>query len=141
MSIYTQLYLHCIWATWDRLPLIQPTYEQQLYAVLLNKCTKLGCNALAVGGTTDHIHLLISFTSTITIAKLVGEIKGTSSHAMTHIIAPETFFKWQGGYGALTIGKRSLSQVQAYILNQKQHHANGNTIRSLECWDAINEIT
>lgn len=132
MAVYTQLYLHCIWATWNWIPLIEPQYEPQLHAVLADKCKEFDCIPLAIGGTSDHIHMLVTFTATITIARLIGEMKGASSHTMTHFIAPDNFFKWQGSYGAITVGKRSIPHIQAYILNQKRHHANETTIRPLE---------
>jgi hypothetical protein len=31
-------------------------------------------------------------------------------------------FKWQEGYGALSIGERSLETVMAYAARQKEHH-------------------
>jgi hypothetical protein len=36
---YTQLYLHCVWGTWDRLPLITPAIEQRLYAAIAANAT------------------------------------------------------------------------------------------------------
>ncbi|MCS6940393.1 MAG: IS200/IS605 family transposase [Roseiflexaceae bacterium] len=132
MASYTQLYVHLVWATWDRLPLITPEVELRLYAALAQKCRALGCQPLAIGGIADHIHLLAEFPATITIAKLVGEIKGASAHLMTHEIAPGAFFKWQGAYGAFTVSKRSVADVVAYIRNQKEHHQNATTIDEFE---------
>ena len=139
MAVFTQLYLLCVWTTWDRMPLIDSAYEAELYAAIADKCCELRCIALAIGGTRDHIHLLVTFTPTITIAKLIGEIKGSTSHAMTHSIAPDTFFKWQGAYGVITIGKRSVPHVRAYNLNQKRHHADGTIISALEQHTPVDE--
>ena len=132
MTSYNQLYLHCVWATWDRLPLITPEVEPQLYAALAAKCKELGCAFLAIGGICDHVHMLVRFAPTITVAGLIGEMKGSSSHAITHVVRPGTFFKWQGAYGAFTVSKRSVPQVQAYILNQKTHHADQTILPELE---------
>ena len=132
MASYTQLYIHLVWATWDRLPLINPDVEPQLYAILAAKSKELGCMPLAIGGVADHIHMLIHFLPTLTIARLVGEMKGASSHAMTHSILHGAFFKWQGSYGGFTVSKRSVPQIRAYILNQKVHHANGSLLVELE---------
>ena len=139
MASYTQLYLHCVWATWDRMPLITPDVETQLYAVLAGKCRELGCTPLAIGGISDHIHMLVRYLPTITIARLIGQIKGSSSHAMTHAILPGIFFQWQGAYGAFTLSKRSVPQVRAYILNQKIHHAGQTTIMELEQCTAVDD--
>ena len=120
---YTQLYLHCVWATWDRLPLItQGDVERSKYASILDKCRQLKCEVIAIGGSHDHIHLLVRLYTTIAVSRLLKEVKGSSSHLMTHEVKPGEFFKWQGAYGAFTVSKRDVSRVTAYIEGQKDHH-------------------
>jgi len=120
---FTQLYLHIVWATWDRLPLITPEIERSIYACIRSKCAEHNCHVLALGGTSDHVHLLVRFPATIPVADLVKEIKGASSHLVTHQIAVGEFFKWQGDYGAFTVSKGLVPEVKAYIERQQQHHA------------------
>ena len=98
---YTQLYLHLVWATWDRLPLITEDMESRLYAAIAAKCRQLKCEPLAINGTEDHIHVLLRLHPTVSVARLVKEVKGASSHLVTHEIKPNEFFKWQGAYGCL----------------------------------------
>lgn len=121
---YTQLYLHCVWATWDRLPLITPAIEARLYACIASKCSEFDCEMIAIGGVVDHVHLLVRIPTTLPVATLLKEVKGASSHLMTHEVAPTEFFKWQGGYGAFTVEKDGVSAVRRYIERQKEHHSN-----------------
>jgi len=120
---YTQLYRHMTWSTWDRLPLITEAMESRIYAAIAVKCRELDCEPLAIGGIDDHVHVPVRLHPTVAVANLAKEIKGTSSHLVTHEIKPDQFFKWQGGYGAFTIRKAEVSHVKSYIENQKQHHA------------------
>ncbi|PKO20263.1 MAG: transposase [Chloroflexi bacterium HGW-Chloroflexi-1] len=120
---YTQLYLHLVWATWDRLPLITETIEPRLYAAIAEKCRELKCIPLAIGGIADHAHLLVRLHTTVAVATLAKEVKGSTSHLVTHEIAPGQFFKWQGAYGAFTLRKSEVPVVQGYIERQKEHHA------------------
>lgn len=135
MASYTQLYLHCVWSTSRRAPLITPAIELELYPLIAAKCRSLGCAALAVGGVSDHVHLLVRFNPMLAISTLVGQVKGSSAHAINHVLRPSHYFQWQDGYGAFTIGKRSATQVRAYVLNQKQRHAVGPLIGELERMD------
>lgn len=129
---FTQLYVHLVWATWDRLPLITPNIQDSLYNVIAHECTQMECKVIAIGGIADHIHLLVGFPSSLAIATLVKQIKGSSSHCMTHQIKPDAFFKWQGSYAAFTVGAQDLDGVAAYILNQAQHH---NQHTHIQAWE------
>ena len=134
-SPYTQLFLHCVWATWDRLPLITVDVERQVYASIVSKSHELKCDVYAIGGIEDHIHLLLRLPSNIAVATLVGEVKGASSHLMTHTVKPGVFFKWQGAYGAFTLDKGGVPRVADYIKHQKSHHAEQRLIADWETWE------
>ncbi|MBD1920192.1 IS200/IS605 family transposase [Microcoleus sp. FACHB-831] len=131
-SNFTQLYLHCVWATWDRLPLITPDIQKQLYSAIIGECNQLGCTVIAVGGVEDHIHLLTGFSTTVTVSNLIKQIKGSSSHLITHEIKPGEFFKWQGSYGAFTVSHDAIDKVADYIRNQRIHHHQKSLISTWE---------
>ncbi len=59
----------------------------------------------------------------VAVADLLKEVKGASSHLVTHVITPGEFFKWQGAYGAFTLRKEDVPVVKSYIERQKEHHA------------------
>src|SRR5689334_23948384 len=99
---YTQLYVHLVWATWDRLPLITDQIEDRVYAAIAEKCRELKCWPLAIGGIADHVHLLVRLHPPVAVAELAKEVTGASSHLVTHQIAPGEFFKCQGAYGAFS---------------------------------------
>jgi REP element-mobilizing transposase RayT len=121
-SNFTQLYVHCVWATWDRLPLITPDIQKTIYAAIIAECTQMRCTVIAIGGIADHVHLLTGFPPTVNISDLIKQVKGSSSHLVTHKIKPGEFFKWQGSYGAFTVSHDAIYQVVNYIQNQAMHH-------------------
>ena len=129
---WTQLYVHLVWACWDRLPLLSKEIEQSIYACIQEECFRLRCESIAIGGTEDHVHLLTRFPTTITIADLTKQVKGSSSHLITHRLAHREPFKWQGAYGAFTVSRAEVPRVRAYILNQKQHHREGTLDEDFE---------
>lgn len=119
------VYLHLVWATWNRMPLITEAIERDLYRYIESTCQKHGCAVLALGGMPDHIHLLVAYPSTITIADLMEYIKGGSSRFVSEKLISGDFFKWQGHYAAFSVSPHDKNRVIRYILNQKQHHAEG----------------
>jgi putative transposase len=134
---FTQLYVHLVWATWDRLPLITPDLQQPIYNVIAAECKQMGCHVVAIGGIADHIHVLTGFPSSLAIATLVKQIKGSSSHAVTHQMQPDACFKWQGSYAAFTVNPQDLSTVAAYIQNQAYHHQQQT---SISFWELPKEV-
>jgi putative transposase len=129
---FTQLYVHLVWSTWDRAPLITPEIRTRLYAAMLQTCKELKCDPIVVGGIDDHVHLLVHIHPSIAIADLVKNIKGNSSHLANHEIAPAGNFRWQGAYGAFTIRKEDVDLITAYILNQSNHHEQNDLFPSFE---------
>jgi putative transposase len=132
---FTQLFCHLVWATWDRLPLITPEIEVRLYGAIRSKLRQLKCVPIAAGGTADHVHCLCQFGPTLAISYLVQQVKGASSHLMTHEVPGAQDFKWQGAYGAFTVATEGVPGARAYILNQKKHHAKG------DLWNEWEEIS
>ena len=127
-----QLYYHLVWATKERLPLIQPSWEGDLHRYIIGKADGLGCIVHGVNGTEDHIHLVVSIPPTLAISEFVKKIKGSSSNYRNKTMAADDLFQWQAGYGVFSLGKRQLETAIAYVENQKQHHANNQIWTALE---------
>ncbi|HEV7128716.1 MAG TPA: IS200/IS605 family transposase [Ktedonobacterales bacterium] len=126
------LFVHLVWGTWDRLPLLMGELERRVYRCIEDTCREMGVEVLALGGVEDHVHLVVRFPATLAIADLVKRIKGASSHLATHDIAPDEFFKWQGGYGAFSANADGLPALCAYVRGQKAHHRLGTLVAALE---------
>jgi REP element-mobilizing transposase RayT len=121
------VFIHFVWATWDRLPLLQGSVQEQVYRAIGAKCEELGAEIVALGGVEDHVHLLIGAPATVSIAELIRQIKGASSHLIAQkVLVPSgAFFRWQGAYGAFSVSPQHLREVADYILHQREHHALG----------------
>ena len=119
---YTQLHLHLVWATWDRHPIILPEWKSAISACIHAECKVLKVPVIAHHVMPDHVHLLVRFSTTVPVSTIAKQVKGASSHLITHQVAPGEWFKWQGGYGAFAVSKKDLPRVQAYIAGQEQHH-------------------
>ena len=76
---FTQMYVHCVWATWNREPLITEEVQPIVYRTIGHQCEVLKCTVIAVGGIEDHVHLLVGFPPTLAVSELVKKVKGSSS--------------------------------------------------------------
>jgi len=122
-SRFTQLYLHLVWSTRSRYPyLADLELRRTVYECIGAVCTGLRCDVLAIGGTADHVHVLLRPAVTVAPAEVVKRIKGASSHMVNHEIRGRKYFRWQGGYGAFSVSKRHVPMIRNYVLNQEEHH-------------------
>ena len=116
---YNANFIHCIFSTKDRRDLIPAELQEQLWAYLLGIANNLKIKLLAVGGTANHVHLLLALPPTVPVAEAVQKLKANSSRWLgEHGIA----FQWQEGYGAFSVSSSLLKTVQGYIRNQAEHH-------------------
>lgn len=117
-------YLHIVFSTKHRQHLILPEFEDHLYRYITGICKNFNSPVICINGVTDHLHILLRLSSTISVAKLVEEIKKNSSKWIKQQYPGNNNFYWQNGYGAFSVSPKHLKSVKAYIDRQKQHHAN-----------------
>jgi putative transposase len=132
---YGQLHVHCVWSTKDRNKRILIEQEPMLYGEMLRKCDALKCQLVAANGMSDHAHVLVRVWPSVSVAKLVQELKGATSRMMNVRFEQPTPFRWQEGYGAFSISQRNVPLVAEYVKHQKLRHAEGVVLDALErCW-------
>ena len=128
---YWRLFYHITWGTKNRLALIEPAWESDLYGYLWGKATALECIPHANGGMSDHIHIAISIPPKVAVATIIGQLKGASSHHINENNATGAF-AWQAEYGVLSFSEKALPSIVEYIRNQKEHHAQNSLKETLE---------
>lgn len=132
-GVYEEVFVHIVWSTWDRLPLLDnERVKEAVYCCVAAKCREMKCNALAVGGIEDHVHLLTKLHRTIALADLVRDVKGSSSHMVNHEYRLDSELRWQRGYGAVSVSPKGVETIKKYILNQALHHFDNTSSDILE---------
>ena len=119
---YWGLHYHLVWTTYKREPLIDQERERTILGIIHQKAKELGLIIHAVGNTEDHLHVVVSIPPKISISDCLRHFKGASAHAVNNLLGDHAHFKWQEGYGALSIGERSLPSAISYVKDQKKHH-------------------
>ena len=119
---YVCLPIHVVFSTKKRIALIQPEWEERLFAYTGGVLRNEKCVLLAAGGMPDHVHLLISWAKEKSVAEVLRIIKTNSSKWIHETIPGQGDFAWQAGYGAFAVSQSNVEQVKRYIANQKEHH-------------------
>jgi len=121
-NTYTQIHLHLIFAVKFRSALIEKTWKNELHKYITGIVTNQNHKLLIIDGAADHLHLLVGFRPHQSLADLMQDIKGSSSHWINKNKLTPSNFAWQSGYGGFSCSKSDLPNLISYIENQEEHH-------------------
>lgn len=120
-STHLSLHYHIVFSTKERREIISDEWRPKLHAFLGGCLKTLDAVPEAIGGTRDHVHLLVGLRATHRLADVIKDFK-TASSRWIHTEIGNQLFAWQTGYGAFTVSVSQLKNVKDYILRQEAHH-------------------
>ena len=128
---YVCLFYHITWSTKKRHPLITKELEPLLYEDLKNLIREQKVSLFALGGTYDHVHILIKANYLLDIANFMRIIKSRSSKLINKVNEID-YFAWQTGYGIFSVSELVVPIIKKYIDNQEVHHKTHEYEKELE---------
>lgn len=115
--------VHIVFSSKNRTPYLNtPETRGIMTGYLVGTLANLDCPSLQVGVVADHVHLLCRLSRTITVAKLVEQLKTSSSKRIKQETNVAGDFHWQAGYGAFSVSRSNAESVIEYVANQEEHH-------------------
>ena len=109
------LLVHVVFSTKNRANLIAPDVETELYSYVGGILRERGSRLIAAGGTSNHVHLLISLSKNDALPAMQELKKSTSKWIKTRD-GCSADFQWQEGYGAFTIGASQIPVLRTTSL-------------------------
>ena len=122
MHSFINCLMHCVFATKERRSLLAPSLQPRLWPYLGGIARENKMKALVVGGVEDHVPVLVSLPSTLSVAKSIQLLKGNSSKWIHDTFPEHRDFEWQEGCGAFSLGISGVADTTAYIQHQAEHH-------------------
>jgi|ERR1041385_8552551 REP element-mobilizing transposase RayT len=119
---YVSSYHHCVFSTKDRRPIITPALQDRLWPYLGGIARENEMTAIEIGGVQDHMHMLLSLPSTMTVAKALQLINGGSSKWVHDTFPDQRHFGWQGKYASFSVSISQVDKIIEYIKGQPEHH-------------------
>ncbi|HLP52163.1 MAG TPA: IS200/IS605 family transposase [Chitinophagales bacterium] len=120
---FVKIWVHLVFATKDREPLLNKDIRHDLYNHIITNCKEKEIYLQTINGYTDHIHCLVSLGKDQNISKIAQLIKGESSFWINKMHLTKQKFAWQDDYFAVSVSESQVEQVIQYIKNQEVHHA------------------
>ncbi len=114
---YIKNLIHCVYSTKNRTPSIRE--PERVWNITREIARNLKIDIPAVGGTANHVHMLVALPSNRCLADVMRDIKANSSLILR---AENRRFHWQDGYGAISVSPQTIPLAIRYIQNQEQHH-------------------
>ena len=119
---YVSSYFHFVFITKELRRLITPELRDRLWPFLGGIARQNKMKAIEIGGTNDHVHLLISLPAALPVSKAMQLIKGGSSKWIHETFPDQRRFAWQEEYGAFSVSMSQMDKTVAYIKGQEEHH-------------------
>ena len=119
---YIANYMHCVFSTKERRKTIKTEMKDRLWAYMGGIAKENRMVALAINGTDNHAHMLLSLPATICVAEALKYIKGGSSLWVHDTFDDSSPFNWQEGYAAFSVSVSRIDETIAYIKSQDIHH-------------------
>jgi putative transposase len=116
----SKILVHLVFSTKHREPWIESSLRPRLHAYQVGILENLKCPSLQIGGTADHVHILLLLARTMAVSDVVEEVKKSSSKWIK--TEGSRGFSWQAGYGAFSVGESQAKAVVHYIQQQEEHH-------------------
>ncbi len=119
---FTSLLTHVIFSTRERAPFIGDLIRTDLHAYLGGILRELRATPIIIGGTADHVHVLMQAPADLAVADCLRVLKTNSSRWVKGKWPERRSFGWQSGYGAFSVSESNRANVIRYIQGQEQHH-------------------
>ncbi|RPI21622.1 MAG: hypothetical protein EHM61_24290 [Acidobacteria bacterium] len=76
---WSQLYVHLVFSTKDRVPVLHPEISQRLHEYLAGIFDQIESHSLKIGSAIDHVHSLFVLSKNLALCKAVEHVKTGSS--------------------------------------------------------------
>ena len=116
------LVVHVIFSTKERRPIITDELKTKLFPYMAGIVNERGGTPHIFNGMPDHVHMLASVPTGLSVADLMRFVKGSSSRWVHQEFPAKSTFGWQRGYAAFSVSRSRFDDVHRYIANQEEHH-------------------
>lgn len=117
---YSNLIVHVVFSTKNRAKDLTREIRAELYSLLGKLAITNEARLFAVGGSIEHVHLLVQIKTNGAVSALVRELKARSSKWIRERF--NGHFAWQAGYSVFSVSQSNVAAVTEYIVNQEAHH-------------------
>lgn len=121
---WIRIWVHVVFSTKNREHWIKKEISKKLFQHIRENALKKEIWLDSIGGSSEHIHCLISLGGEQTVSKITQLVKGESSFWLNNNFFGKSKFHWQDDFWAVSVSESHLIAVRKYIQSQEEHHKN-----------------
>jgi putative transposase len=114
--------VHLVFSTKGRRQLLRDDERGRLHAYITGILKNHDSPLIEINSVRDHIHMLFAQSKNHAPAKIVEQVKTSSSGWIKEQNNWYSDFAWQAGYGKFSVSPGHVETVREYIRNQAEHH-------------------
>lgn len=118
----SNIVVHLVFSTKGRRQLLRDAERGQLHAYIAGILKNHDSPLIEIDSVSDHIHILLAQSKNYAPAKIIEQVKSSSSGWIKEQHAWYLDFAWQAGYGEFSVSPMHVEAVREYIRSQADHH-------------------
>jgi len=119
---YISCLMHVVFGTHGQRNYLTADVRSQLSVYLSAVSKSKGMKLVALGGTENHIHVLLALPSKLSVESAILPLKQSSTTWIRQKFETLRSFSWATGFAAFSISRSQLDSTLLYIQNQEQYH-------------------
>ena len=132
--INTFIYIHAIWCTADREPVLTPVIRKVFFPYIMQTASSRGIQLLALNGTANHVHCLCKLMPTQTTGGVISQLKTGSESWLNSNQLLAAPFHWDEFYAAYSVSPSTIDKAVEYIQKQEDYHQHKSLEEELEAF-------
>jgi len=116
------LNIHIVFSTRNQEPIIAEHVRQGIWDLMGDIAREQRIKVLGIGGTLDHVHLLLGLAPTISVEDTVQVLKKSSAAWARETFPATPGFAWQEGYAAFSVSEENVRALTRLLNKQADYH-------------------
>ena len=118
----SNIIVHLVFSTKNRRQLLRDSERSQVHAYMAGILKNNDSPLIEINSVTDHVHILFVQSKNHAPAKIIEQLKSSSSGWIKEVGSGYSDFEWQSGYGEFSVSATQVEIVREYIRGQAEHH-------------------
>ena len=136
-SINTFIYIHAIWCTAGKQPVLTHIVRKVLFAYMKKNSAEKGIQVVVVNGGDEHVHCLFKLMPAQSVSAVINQLRSESESWLNNNKFLPDLFEWSDVYSAWSVSPSTIDKAIEYISRQEVYHREKTLDEELAAFDKM----